>query len=62
MEGSWKIKQHLMAALHFGCLLKQTGQICSLETAAEIDINQFTLKKVPDRKQHLNRAGDVNPV
>lgn len=62
MEGSWKTKLHLMAALHFGWLLKQTGQICSLETAAEIDINLFTLMKVPDCKQHLNQVGAVNPV
>lgn len=62
MEGSWKIKLHLMAVLHFGWLLKLTGQICSLETAAGIDINLFTMMKVPDCKQHLNEAGEVNPV
>lgn len=51
-----------MAVLHFGWFLKQMGQICSFETAAEIDINLFTRMKGPDCKQHLNQAGEVNPV
>lgn len=51
-----------MAILHFGWLLKQTGQFWSLGTAAGSDINQFTLRKVPDCKQHLHQPGEVNPV